>query len=349
MPKIQRSKRTSISSHVGTSAGNNRKQKSGSSSSVLESIQRAASLITGLVALAYVLGFIIVNSYLQLNYGFSNANLLNTRYIAAGLLFMSILITSVFYTHLLRRINLSVYGDFMRNSIVIYLPGILSTITWLCIIFLFGNKNLTKSIVSILFFLLWNIFISGIVNSIRIRNLRSLLTEGKARSFKEIRNSFMYIIYAILFCLSVPSIYSNAIFPIASPIIGGGLSSKVKFIGDKDKIEALRSLVRMESQYRTMTVDLIDQTDTTYLILAEYTDGNTQQPVIVQKDLVKGLMLIRDERSSSTVPLNTTPILNPTAIPITSTAPIQTPIITNTAGATKIQNSNPTSIPKVKP
>jgi hypothetical protein len=107
-------------------------------------------------------------------------------------------------------------------------------------------------------------------------------------------------------------------YPVISPGLGGGLPLKSKLIGDKDSIEILQTLVTMEDKYRTTTLDLLDQTDSAYIVLAEYTDNNVKQPVFVHKDLVKGVMLIQDEKYSVTVPVTSTALLTPT-VTVTST------------------------------
>jgi len=87
----------------------------------------------------------------------------------------------------------------------------------------------------------------------------------------------------------------------------------------------------MESPYRTVSLQLIEQTDSAYIVLAQDPNGNDKRAVLIRSELVEGMIFPNDTsflRSidtpipsptpGSTVSFTETPIPLPTPKPTAS-------------------------------
>jgi hypothetical protein len=82
--------------------------------------------------------------------------------------------------------------------------------------------------------------------------------------------------------------YGRTVYPHLSSIIGGGEPEVVDFITDSQNREAVSQLIPMDSEQRTIRVQLIRETNNGFFVYADVLTDSAS--IYIDRDLIKGII-----------------------------------------------------------
>jgi hypothetical protein len=234
---------------------------------LLDNITKALTLF---VSITYIMGLIIVNSYL-LTFGVRTTTLLSVEYISAGLpltlLFVVAGLTGGFFNR----------PEQTRSARIIVL--VLSTlILSLMMLYITNLEDYPRTLrtTGIIFMILFLVFFAIIRDfSRRLFGSREKLVVW----------SGVYGLLLVAMVVALSTWYGRAVYDDILPTIGGGAGSTISLITDAENGVVLGELVPMSSKLQSEQIRLIRETNDSYLITR--TDETS---VSVDKDLVKGVI-----------------------------------------------------------
>lgn len=92
----------------------------------------------------------------------------------------------------------------------------------------------------------------------------------------------------IAFILISGVAYGRGVYPHLSPIIGGGEPEVVDFITDSQNREAVSQLIPMDTEQRTIRVQLIRETNNGFFVYADVLTDSAS--IYIDRDLIKGII-----------------------------------------------------------
>jgi hypothetical protein len=92
----------------------------------------------------------------------------------------------------------------------------------------------------------------------------------------------------VTFILASGVTYGTSVYPYLSPIIGGGEPEVVDFITDSQNREAVSQLIPLDSEQRTIGVQLIRETNDGYFVYADVLTDSAS--IYIDRDLIKGII-----------------------------------------------------------
>lgn len=236
--------------------------------------------VTMFVALAYAMGFVIVNANTA-SFGFTHAPLVSGEYVVAGIPMFLIFLISL----------LSVIR--FESTIATKPKG-----RWTLYIIRFSP---TVALILFGFSLGWVIGTSGwnmtrvVVGIVIIHAMSSFVFYTYYWFYTDDVEVGVYLptylglsVLMIAFILASGVTYGRAVYPYLSPIIGGGEPEVVAFITDSQNREAVSELIPMDSEQRTIKVQLIRETNAGFFVYADVLTDSAS--IYIDRDLIKGII-----------------------------------------------------------
>jgi hypothetical protein len=266
----------------------------------LDNIQKILATIALCIGGIYLLGGIIVNLYLA-RYGFSEYQLVRSKYLAAGLVYIFNTIVVIGLTVVLNVIfPLSSFWGLQLRSLTSFISLMLLAILYYNQKFHLRTKNflsryLTKRGLSTGAAIWWLASLGISIYPVSV----ALSYDWLKRNVPETYHFKLQIVLAILYGVAGFSLmtlyyglemYANtlSIGPNTSRFIGTGIKQRVRFVGKPEDIELIKQLgIPTENPQSTAEVFLIDETDNYYLVVLHV--GQKEKAAKINRDLVKGI------------------------------------------------------------
>jgi hypothetical protein len=237
---------------------------------LLDTITKASAL---LISITYVMGTIIVNSFL-LRLGIRSTTLLSVEYISAGLplalLFAVAGLTGVFFNQTDQsrraRITILMLAFFVLGIIMLYITNLEDYFNAL------RPTGMIFLVLTLTFFVMIKNF-----------NRRLIGDREKIPLW-----STVYSLIFLFIVIASSTFYGRTIYDDILPTVGGGAGSAISFITDAESGVVLGELIPMRTELRTEQIQLVRETNDSYLVvLADETS------VSIDKDMVKGVIYHR--------------------------------------------------------
>lgn len=240
------------------------------SKDLLDNITKAFAL---LVSITYVMGLIIVNSFL-LTFGIRTMTLLSVEYISAGLplvlLFVVAMLTAAFISRAKQNIGVK-----------IFIPVLPLLLLGLIMLYITNLEDYTRTLrtTGTIFAVLTTAFL------IVMKHFHRLLVGNRE---KLIVWSAIYTLMFLALVVVSSTFYGRTVYNDILPTIGGGAGSTIAFITNSENAQVMGEFVPMTGELQTEQIQLIRETADRYLIvLADETS------VSIDKDLVKAVIHYR--------------------------------------------------------
>ncbi|WP_141509150.1 hypothetical protein [Candidatus Chloroploca asiatica] len=294
----------------------NEKQAQPSLGIVIDTLQKLAGLTTAIAGLAYVIGFIILTIHLA-KFGVYGASLLNSRYISVGVLYILLLSFPLLYAA--RYFH---YRSVIAVTISVFILPVFSFAA-LAVLGFINTTSLDQLVSS---FALW-IFTAALFPTIELMK-EVYGTRLNPITMEPARPPWLKYLSPLPILGTIVGIfvYANAIYPNISPRIGGGEPVKIFLVAKRDKLEAISQLVRLDKELVTAPLYLIEQNQSSYVVLAQDIQSDEIRAVSIQSDLVDGIIypnLPQNNQSNATV-MPTLPVTQ-TNVPSATVSPTISP------------------------
>lgn len=234
---------------------------------LLDDMTKAFAL---LVSLTYVMGLIIVNSFL-LTFGVRTMTLLSVEYISAGLpltlLFVVAGLTAAFVTNakynVWGRVFIPVLSILLLSLIMLYITNL-------------ADYARTLRTTGIIFVGLTIVFM------VMVRHFQRHLVGNRE---KLIVWSAIYTLILLAMVVVFSTFYGRTVYNDILPTVGGGAGNTISFVTDIENAQVLEQIVPMSSEQQTQQIQLIRETADSYLVSL---DGAAS--ISIDKDLVKAVI-----------------------------------------------------------
>jgi hypothetical protein len=235
--------------------------------------------LTMFVTLAYALGFVIVNAHTA-SFGFTHAPLVSGEYVVAGIPMSLILLISLLAVVRFESAAPTKPKGRWRRYAILLLP----TITLILSALFIGSIGTSR----------WNI-IKVVVGVVIIHAMSSLVFYQYYHLYTDDVDIGVYLpaflgisVLMIAFILISGVAYGRGVYPHLSPIIGGGEPEVVDFITDSQNREAVSQLIPMDTEQRTIRVQLIRETNNGFFVYADVLTDSAS--IYIDRDLIKGII-----------------------------------------------------------
>jgi hypothetical protein len=234
---------------------------------LLDNVTKALALF---ISLTYVMGLIIVNSFL-LTFGVRTVTLLSIEYISAGLPLALLFLVAGLTAALFSRKQQRMVGQIATLVVALLLLGLI-------MLYVTNLEDYLKTLrtTGIIFVLL------TLVCFAIIKDFNHYLQKHRERL--PFRSSIYGLILLVLVVVS-STFYGRTVYNDILPTIGGGAESTISLITDAANASVLAALVPMQSELQTEPIQLIRETNESYLILR-----SDDSSISIDKDLVKGVV-----------------------------------------------------------
>lgn len=285
------------------------------------------NVLIALSALSYVFGFIVVNTYLATKYKIYNFEILNSRYIYSGAVFLLLCLLAFLGASMLsRRIDAIHDKSVLQKTFefIFWLGAVhgLSTAIFNSLLLVALNRNPASffgSLPSEIPVALW-LDIAIVAFYFQIRLYKNKSWENLPHEMPFPNSAFTIIIILIL-----TLIYGAQFYFFLPPSVGGGLPIPVTLVVDKNKIETAQNLLPISLQNPSASVYLIEQnSDSLYVLVGNQFNSAVNSsllPIQIDKALIVGIIYPDEIKTSS--------FLDSNKITFPPT-PTMTPIITST-------------------
>ena len=318
----------------------------------LEIFTKLIGLIAGLVAVAYVFGFVVTNTYL-LQYGFFTLELFQAKYVASGSLFLLlnlvILAEPIYDFTVLVRLRLANKRistlRFVQNGVVAWLWCMFAIFAFSTLVSMssmtlvktpFGAPSIPvtadsidlaseKTLILFSNLLLWSALVfllfKAAVLQIVSRKSAIYVTQEKKPMFKlslitfPIIGGFPWVVLTIV-------LFSVLVYPLVPPSFGGGAPLQVQLLADEDARDHFELLGIIDKTSKTKEhallsrlVYLVDETSGQYFLLTEDSIGSVSS-IALDRDLVKGVVYPHLEPAlTAQFSITSTSVLTVTVVP----------------------------------
>jgi len=254
----------------------------------LEKAKEIASTFAGIAAIAYALGFLITNVYLNMVYGIYDFALIKARYISTGFTFLLLCFMAAVWAFLLLQIanteTKSLGSRFKKWSFVFFVWLLTSSFSSLSLktllVIVEGFRWQAMYELPVTFWFWWAIPYFAL-------HIWFLRRGGLKRSGVPIPVSSGVFTGLVV----LAAIYGRFYYPLLPFSLGGGMPISIQMVADEERVQMVQQLVPIERENITETVYLIEQSEKFYFALVGSMKSNSLvRPVEIDKSLIIGII-----------------------------------------------------------